>query len=469
MRRAIIDNATLTAVQRLLGEIPVYDLYSLDGDILAYETLIQTILFFDEIYYIDDYKEKYKTQREKFFFYLDGISIEEENYKKILDQTKSQTQKIIPIVKAGTFEDEYFKPFFELLKMNNIFTWDLSSSEFYLVHKMLKTNNSNIDESTFSKMKQMIFAEGLDELEKEKNPRRILIDSSGNEIYSNKDEQGNMRYNAIAKQTEYFLANLSWLAFRTIFYTIATKHLGGTLVLNPIRDAFQISYLNKINIDFRDTYRNIVTAMNMKVDSTINAIFNPTQPLIAKYVLPLFSVAITRKTNNPIETINVALNMRLEGDFIEARRKLSEIELLFAEEKNVKARIAANKLLSEVESVMRRLGEKYYINTPQGISLSPLIQIYNMGSAIPNSIASPLPDFTPQIKSLNGLKDLIPQRGFNAIYKSVINELANISKIGKYHEMLTGKVVYDDRANYYTTKIEEEKYKNVRCFWKIPM
>lgn len=59
----MIDNSTLTAVQRLTGKIPVYNRYSLDGDILAFEMLIQTILFFDDIYYVDDYKEKFRAER----------------------------------------------------------------------------------------------------------------------------------------------------------------------------------------------------------------------------------------------------------------------------------------------------------------------------------------------------------------------------------------------------------------------
>lgn len=52
MSRAIIDNATLTAVQRLLGEIPIYNKHTIDGDILAFETFIQAILFHDDICYV---------------------------------------------------------------------------------------------------------------------------------------------------------------------------------------------------------------------------------------------------------------------------------------------------------------------------------------------------------------------------------------------------------------------------------
>ena len=39
MRYAIIDNSTLTAAQRLLGEIPVINKLCIDGDIAAFENL----------------------------------------------------------------------------------------------------------------------------------------------------------------------------------------------------------------------------------------------------------------------------------------------------------------------------------------------------------------------------------------------------------------------------------------------
>jgi hypothetical protein len=48
MRIAVVDNSTLTAVQRLLGEIEIENTVSIDGDIAAFETLIQSILFYEQ-------------------------------------------------------------------------------------------------------------------------------------------------------------------------------------------------------------------------------------------------------------------------------------------------------------------------------------------------------------------------------------------------------------------------------------
>ena len=63
MRFALVDNATLTAIQRLLGQIPVKNTYTIDGDILAMESLLQAILFYDEVVFLDDYKEQHRASR----------------------------------------------------------------------------------------------------------------------------------------------------------------------------------------------------------------------------------------------------------------------------------------------------------------------------------------------------------------------------------------------------------------------
>lgn len=473
MRRAIVDNSTLTAVQRLTGDIPVYNKYSLDGDILAFENLIQTILFFDEIYYIDDYKEEHREKRLNKFTYMDGIMLNEKDYDAIINETNRLMKSVVPVVEGGTFKDDNFAPFFELLKMNNIFTWDMSSSVYYLTQKMLNGVGNELNVEEFSKMTQMIFTENNDYFNKIANPKKKIVDASGNEISSEGcgviDKDGNGQIAYVSRQTNLFLANLSWLAYRTIFYTLFTNTIGGTLILHPIRNAFQISYLNKISGIFNNVYCNIISSMNKRAEERLKSIYQHTEPFLAKYVLPIFSVAIISKAKTPTEAINMALHMKYEGDFEFARMRLMEIEELYAEGVNIKAIQEANKLLLEIEKMMYQLGEKYYVHTRQGISLSPIIQAYNIGSAISSSIISPIPNFTPQIKTLGRLKDLTPQRGFNAVYKSIINDLATIGRLGNYYEMLTTEVVYHERADYYTSKTEEEKYRYSKSYWKIPM
>ena len=87
MRKALVDNATLTAVQRLNGDILVKNKYDLDGDILAMEGLLQAILFFDEIYFLDDYKPEYQESRHQYFPGMIPITIDAESHEAFSNKT----------------------------------------------------------------------------------------------------------------------------------------------------------------------------------------------------------------------------------------------------------------------------------------------------------------------------------------------------------------------------------------------
>jgi len=472
MGRAIIDNATLTAVQRLLGEIPIYNKHSIDGDILAFETLIQSILFFDEVCFVNDYKSEYRDERNLYFNHLEQINIDDDSYNQLLKETTKFSDEIIPQIEGGFFIDSDFKPFFELLRMNNIFTWDMSSSVYYLTQKMLLDSKNEINIDKYSKLNQMIFSELNDQFVKPSNNKSIILDSSGVPIKATHrvyDKEGRLQEAYIGKQTELLMANLSWLAYRTIFYTIMAKETGGTLILHPIRNAFQINFLSKLHPQNTDIFKTLISSINAPVENTVNSIFTSTQPLITKFSLPMFSISLTHKAGNPTDAINLAYHLKNEGDFVEARKRLSEIENLFAVENSQKARITANKLVLDVQELMDRICVNYGVATPQGISLSPMITAYNMGSAlIPGGLPS-IPNYSGKIKFLDKVRDLIPQTGFNAVYKSLINDLTQISQIGEYHEKLTSQVTYHENSDFYTSKSENEKYMCAKSYWKIPM
>jgi hypothetical protein len=92
MRRVIIDNSTITASQRLLGSVKVNNKYLIDGDILAFENLIQAILYYDKIIVLDDYKKEFSKTRKEVFPFIDFIEPEKSNYQSIIKQSDKAFQ-----------------------------------------------------------------------------------------------------------------------------------------------------------------------------------------------------------------------------------------------------------------------------------------------------------------------------------------------------------------------------------------
>lgn len=472
MRTAIIDNSTLTSVQRLLGDIVIKNKHTIDGDIQSFELLIQSILFYDELYYLNDYKDKFRDQRARKFSFLIGLDIEEDQHNLLLTETSRLCADIIPNIRKSKISDENFAPFFELLKMHNIFTWDLSSSVFYLTQKMLSNSNNSIDIDKYSKLNQIIFNELSDDTNKPKAKGAIIYDSKG-EILSNKynlfDKVGKIVDSEISTQTEQFFANLNWLAYRSIYYTLLTKEVGGSLILNPIRSSFQINYLSNITSSSDSVYKNIISALNKPTEQTLRAIHDISDPIIDTYQLPMFSVWLVNKTKNLDEALNLALHLKLTPEFITARERLTEIENLVDCGNNKKAIEQANKVRLDMLKIMERLCAKYYVSTPQGFAISPLISAYNLGATFSAGVLPNLPNLPGKISFLDKAKDFIPQKGFNSIYKSLVNDLICIGKLGQHHDLLTAQVKYHKDARYYNIKEEDKNFMNYKSWWKIPL
>ncbi|WP_460096210.1 hypothetical protein [Pseudomonas sp. S3_C01] len=74
MTYALIDNATLTAVQRATGEVPVQNSDTINGDLCAVENFLQGILFYDDLPCIDNYKPQHRESRKEQFPYLRFLS-----------------------------------------------------------------------------------------------------------------------------------------------------------------------------------------------------------------------------------------------------------------------------------------------------------------------------------------------------------------------------------------------------------
>lgn len=69
-RTILIDNATLSGVERLIGESQIINLSNIENDILCFEKLVTAILFSDKIVGANDYKEQYRSEKLKNFLSL---------------------------------------------------------------------------------------------------------------------------------------------------------------------------------------------------------------------------------------------------------------------------------------------------------------------------------------------------------------------------------------------------------------
>ena len=477
MRFALIDNSTLTAVQRLLGRIPIKNTLGIDMDILCLENLLEAILFYDKVVVIDDYKPQFRKYRERSFPNILSIEPDVILYDDVLYNARKFTENIIPRVEAGQFADGDFKPFFDLLKMNVVFTWDMASSVYYLTHKML-AGVGGVDLEKYSKLSSAIFFELYDKRrsqnteEANDNDNVILVDSSGQRIptkgHNIVDYKGiDVDVGGLAPQTEMFFAGLSWLALRTVFYTIAARNLGTDLFLHPIRHAFQINFLSKLHQENPSIFKPLIDTMNDMGRELVNKVLSSTQPFVTSYQIPLFVAWFAHHVGDPMRYLEVAYEIRYDSPFQEARARLIDLEEIIASDDDGKWVIEANKIIREVEKSLKSLESKYYVTTTQGVPLSNFITLWNLAALF--SRLPSIPEIDVRISQLEFLKHLVPQKGFNGIYRSLVADLTQVSRLGKYYEIVASRVRLDEEATAYYEKTEELRYYKRRAGWKIPM
>jgi hypothetical protein len=374
-------------------------------------------------------------------------------------KAKDLTESIIPRVEAGQMTDEDFKPFLDLLRMNVTFTWDMASSEYYLTVKMLETAGG-LDEDKYSKLASMLRQELVDKkvsTQEIDEPKPLLYDSQGQAVTFNS------HFKDLAPETHAFFAGLNWLAFRTFFYTLVAKELGMDLFLNHIRHSFQINSMAKMNIFDYSTYKNIISTLNNKTTDALNKVLAPTRPFVLRHNLPMFTAWLAVQTGNPDNFIKTAYELRKTDPFVQARQQLIELEDISPEGDDLFVQ-RANQLIRDIERQMHSISVKYKVNTTQGLALSPVVSVWNLSTLLTR--LPQIPEVNADLPFFEFIRNLRPPRGFKAIYRTLIEDLTRVARLGQIHDIITSRIVYHKDANYYGPKKEPGRFHGRESYWK---
>lgn len=453
MRYALIDNSTLTAVQRLMGEIPVRNSAVIDNDIVAFENYIQAILFYDELVCIDDYKDRYKAKRISYFLNIRFISTDIFDYQSFVDKANEITKDISLQINGGKISDADYKDYFERLQMTFKFTWDLSASKYFLTQKML-IQDTFVDRNTFNSIHSQLFHENNEANEVrskliKKNP--TLYDSKGNKIEM-AAETGTLsdKTTGFSNQFDSLLASLSWMSQRTAFYVLCADHLYCDLFLQPIRQEFLQNIIRRIYPQYKlGVFSDFRNSINNQSEETIKKVLKESENYSVSVDIPLFTAYFAAMTNNSKSIVEAAYNERDNKHFVEARNQLRELNVILDSGNRAQFIRQINLLASSLNKTFKQIESKYGLGDKQGFATSQLKFLY---SYIPLLKEVELPkalDF--QIPQLEFLKHLKPKKGLNAVYRNIIEDHFTFDALGKYKDILIGNI---DKSRSYQERIK---------------
>lgn len=473
MAYALIDNATLTAVQRLTGRATSRSEDSTDGDIVALENLLQAILFYDDIVTIDNYKAEYKESRRNEFDFIRFINPSELRLDEIEADARNEALSAIPTIRGGEFVDADFRSFLDLLKVHMICTWDVSSSVYYLTMKMLGQPNSP-EFGKYGNISASIFSELVDagETDARLQRRLSLLDRNGRSIdpssyYIPGARSGDGKSGGVTGALEAFVAALGWLSYKTLYYVHSARFLHADTFLYPVRQAYQIHYMQKRGVYGHDFTKSVIGRMTNALNSDLHRIVSSDRAVAAPLDLPIFSAWLVMECGTVTQVVAAARQLRDDRRIVAAREQIREIRCCFDSDDLAGANARVTKIIKEIEKTSSLLVSAFGLKSNAGVPMSRLMMVYNTVAAFQGWPKLPQYDF--KIKLPQIVTDHLPKQGFSALYRDIGTDLAQVWRLGEARERLGAAVEIDKDRGSYNPKVESREYRNAHSWWKSPM
>jgi hypothetical protein len=301
-RSILVDNATLSGVERLTGESQILNLNYFDNDILCLEKLLTAILFSDSLIGVDDYKENYRSERLKRFNYVNFLKIDQDSYLS-LSKNASDFAKSMSFSFDGSKPAGDVTSFFESLRIYPQLRWDVFSSSEYLTLSLLVKNardaryEAAID-SVFRHEGVNANATGAGD-----DPLSTVSVKGHPEISDVKDlvmafKSQNPNY--VGPGHTSLLGRLifgyGWAAERSHFYNAVAAREGADAFLAPLRDAFCESCCR---IESRSQTNSLIESLKSKSQETLSKIVDNSGFARFAIKLPFFTAYLISQTDNP--------------------------------------------------------------------------------------------------------------------------------------------------------------------------
>lgn len=462
-----MDNATLTAVQRATGVVTVKNTDTINGDLCAVENFLQGTLFYDDLLCIDNYKEEHRESRKEQFPYLRFLSPNEYELERIDEVAKREAALIRPEIRGGEFVDDDFKELLEQLKMNMICTWDKSSSVYYLTMKMLGQPNTD-EYGKYSSLSAAIFSELADVGDTRGRWSKAvkLVGSDGHEFTEDdfsRKESGD--YGGATRQLEMFVASLNWLAYKSIYYSTAAKHLKADSFIHPIRNAYQVHWMKKTGAFGHDFTARLLSNLANKTKTSISDIQSHGATQTVALDLPIFSAWLTQESGSVGAAIEAAREIRNRDHFVTIRESLKAIKIAFDEQGVSSGNKLTTNLLGDIEKICGDLKREYGVPSAQGIQGSFLIKALNFITGFAGIPGLPERDFalsTPEFLKSKATK------AYATVVKDITAELTAIERLGGVRDLMARSFVIEDK-NAVRPKVENPAFRYYSSEWKKPM
>lgn len=431
-RVILIDNATLSGVERLIGQSAIINLNNIDHDIICFEKFIISILFSDRIAALDDYKVKYRSDRMRRFSFIEFLTMDPTRYQSLARDAACFAQE-------GLFAFEGSKPagdvvaFFESLRINPQLRWNVfGSSEYLTLSLLVGSKNTEYEEAVDSMLGHELADSQVVTAGKEYEPRISVAGRT--DIQNIKDlvrelaaENPNFVSGSSQSLLQRAVFGYGWAAERTHFYSAVAAIEGAEPCLAPLRDAFCESCCR---LESKTQVTSLIDHLKNNTKEVLSRIVEVSGR--SKFVIktPLFASYLISKCDSPIQCIEMALELRKSAEFVDCRSILINLSHLSTHDRYNEV----NRILNLLEHNSNKLLKKYGVTTQNGLSAS-----FSFGLTGPSLGVS---------LKLDRLFVAYRNKPFSRMFRNISNDLLSIERLGGLYEKLTVLLRKDKDANH---------------------
>jgi hypothetical protein len=309
MTTALIDNATVSSIQRALGKAKLRDLGVLDIEQAALGRFAEAMLLCDRVVVPDNYKEQFTPARKKL---LSALGVEFLPVPEPLDTALNAIARDL----AEPWREAYkegqdrtlFNEYFGQVQAFSKFIWEHSSSEFFLVFRAHGVE------------KESPLIEALLSSPKDDDLGRDL------QIYAKNGKV--VEWDKMSRHVQRMLAVMGWLGHQYIWHqSFAAKH-DLAYMPHPLRDFFANDFLSRVNIGatsaskFDSVFSNGFAKFRGTLHEGLEKLGRA--PSSINIPMPTFLPLLVKESRNGDEFIQVLGQVRKEKKVVELREMLSE-------------------------------------------------------------------------------------------------------------------------------------------------
>ena len=435
MPRILIDNATISSAFRALGLLSLKHKAVLDVEQAALGRLVEAMILGDKVVVPSTYIDKYQGARKS------ALALDCFEHVEVLEDEDTlclQAAETIAPIWADAYdaggERGTFTDYFQQANAFSQFTWEHSSSAFYLVFRSMGVSKR-------SPLIEAFFASKKDDAH---GPGFRLLGSDGQAV----------DWDNLSTHAQRMVCVLAWLAHRYLWHQVYSAQHDLVYYPHPLREFFAFDFTARLK-DQRVTgledesrsiavLRSALTGYTARLSEVMTRLQN--DAAVTGLDLPVFLPIVLSRVSSRDDFLSAVMDLRSDAKAQQLRRKLADID--------AEAALGKPRGLLQLQDDVKNIGNAIIAESGLELRHAKMSAPLRMGgvgvSGEDMSLKLPLPPWL--------YKQAFLHRRYRVFLRDVMSEIAHVATLGTLKDTLDSFVWWDEGSDYPPFYLKEPRF-----------